>query len=59
MSAFPEQSIEDATRVRQAECEVELIEDVPNTSPRRYRVADSDVVRECFELNSALNSVGG
>ncbi|MDB2266016.1 MULTISPECIES: hypothetical protein [Halorubrum] len=39
-------------------CEVELIEDVPNTSPRRYRVADSDVVRELFELNSALNSVG-
>lgn len=39
--------------------EVELIEEVPNTSPRRYRVADSDVVRELFELNSALNSVDG
>jgi len=39
-------------------CEVELIEEVPNTSPRRYRVADSDVVRELFELNSTLNSVG-
>jgi DNA-binding MarR family transcriptional regulator len=39
--------------------EVELIEEVPDTSPRRYRVADSDVVRELFELNSALNSVGG
>ena len=39
--------------------EVELIEEVPNTSPRRYRVADSNVVRELFELNSALNSVGG
>ncbi|QHS17308.1 hypothetical protein [Halopenitus persicus] len=38
--------------------EVELIEEVPNTSPRRYRVADSDVVRELFELNSALNGVG-
>ncbi|OYR57198.1 hypothetical protein [Halorubrum halodurans] len=38
--------------------EVELIAEVPNTSPRRYRVADSDVVRELFELNSALNSVG-
>ncbi len=37
--------------------EVELIEEVPNTSPRRYRVADSNVVRELFELNSALNSV--
>jgi predicted AAA+ superfamily ATPase len=39
--------------------EVELIEEVPNTSPGRYRVADSDVVRELFELNSALNTVGG
>lgn len=32
--------------------EVELIEEVPNTSLRRYRVADSSVVRELFELNS-------
>jgi predicted AAA+ superfamily ATPase len=39
--------------------EVELIEEVPNTSPRRYRVAESNVVRELFELNSALNNVGG
>ena len=38
--------------------EVELVEEVPNTSPRRYRVADSDVVRELFELNGALNNVG-
>ena len=38
--------------------EVELIEEVPNTSPRRYRVADSNVVRELFELNSALNNAG-
>jgi predicted AAA+ superfamily ATPase len=38
--------------------EVELIEEVPNTTPRRYRVADSEVVRELFELNSALNNVG-
>lgn len=37
--------------------EVELVEEVPNTSPRRYRVADSDVVRELFELNSALNNI--
>jgi len=37
--------------------ETELVEEVPNTSPRRYRVADSDVVRELFELNSALNNV--
>jgi len=38
--------------------EVDLIEEVPNTSPRRYQVADSNVVRELFELNSALNNVG-
>ena len=38
--------------------EVELIEEIPNTSPRRYRVADDDVVRELFELNSAVNSLG-
>jgi len=37
---------------------VELIEEVPDTSPRRYRVADSDVVRELFELDSALNAAG-
>jgi len=39
--------------------EVDCIEPVPNTSPRRYRVADSAVVRELFELNSALNTVSG
>jgi len=38
--------------------EVALIEEVPNTSPRRYQVADSDVVREVFELNSALTNAG-
>ena len=38
--------------------EVELIEEVPDTTPRRYRVADSEVVRELLELNSALNNVG-
>jgi len=37
--------------------EVEVIEEVQNTSPRRYRVADSNVVQELFELNSALNNV--
>jgi predicted AAA+ superfamily ATPase len=36
--------------------EVNLIDDVPNTTPRRYRVADSDVVRELYELNSALGA---
>jgi len=38
--------------------EVELVEEVPNTSPRQYRVADSNVIRELFELNGALNNVG-
>lgn len=37
--------------------EVEIIEEVPNTTPRRYRVAQSDVVQELFTLNSALNAV--
>lgn len=37
--------------------EVELIEEVPDTSPRRYQVADSTVVQGLFELNSALNTV--
>src|SRR6056297_1197409 len=30
--------------------DVELVEPVPNTSPQRYRVAESDVVQELFEL---------
>ena len=38
--------------------EVELIKEVPNTAPQRYRVADSAVVRELYEFNSALNNVG-
>lgn len=36
--------------------EVDIVEEVPNTTPRRYRVAQSDVVQELFELNSALNT---
>jgi DNA-binding MarR family transcriptional regulator len=36
--------------------EVEIVEEVPNTTPRRYRVAQSEVVQELFELNSALNA---
>ena len=36
--------------------ETDILEQVPNSSPRRYRVARSDVVRELFELNSALNT---
>lgn len=38
--------------------ELEIVEPVPNTSPTRYRMADSAVVTELFELNSALNAVG-
>jgi Fic family protein len=38
--------------------ETEIVEEIPNSSPRRYRVAKSDVVQELFELNSALNAVG-
>ena len=37
--------------------ETDIVEEVPNTSPRRYRVAKSEVVQELFELNSALNAV--
>jgi DNA-binding MarR family transcriptional regulator len=36
--------------------EVDIIEEVPNTTPRRYRVASSEVVEELFALNSALNA---
>lgn len=38
--------------------ELDVVEEVPDTSPRRYRVADSDVVQQLFELNSALNAAG-
>lgn len=38
--------------------ETDVVEEVPNTSPRRYRVAKSDVVQELFELNSSLNVAG-
>lgn len=37
--------------------EVEVIEEVPSTSPQRYRLAESAVVEELFALNSALNAV--
>ena len=39
--------------------ETDIVEEVPNTSPRRYRVAKSEVVQELFGLNSALNTVKG
>lgn len=38
--------------------EVDIVEEVPNTRPQRYRVADSNVVEELFALNSALNAAG-
>jgi DNA-binding MarR family transcriptional regulator len=38
--------------------ETDVVEEVPNTSPRRYRVAQSEVVEELFALNSALNAAG-
>ena len=38
--------------------ELEVLEEVPDTSPTRYRMPDSAVVQELFELNSALNAAG-
>jgi DNA-binding MarR family transcriptional regulator len=38
--------------------ETDIVEEIPNSSPRRYRVAKTDVVQELFELNSALNAGG-
>lgn len=35
--------------------EVDIIEAVPNTSPKRYQLAESEVVQALFALNSALN----
>lgn len=53
-AGVPHQTVEDYTNLL---LEVELIEAVPNTSSRRYRVANSSVVQELVELNSALNNV--
>lgn len=36
---------------------LDVLEVVPDTSPTRYRMAESAVVEELFELNSALNAV--
>jgi DNA-binding MarR family transcriptional regulator len=38
--------------------ELDIVEEVPKTSPRRYRVAESDVVEKLFELNGTLNAAG-
>ena len=35
---------------------LDVLEAVPDTSPTRYRMPDSAVVKELFELNSALNA---
>ena len=37
--------------------ELTIIEEVPDTSPQRYRLAQNEVVEALFEFNSALNSV--
>ena len=37
--------------------ELRIIEEVPHTTPQRYQLAESTVVEELFELNSALNNV--
>lgn len=38
--------------------ELNVVEEVPDTSPCRFRVAESPVVQELTELNSALNAAG-
>lgn len=37
---------------------LDVLEEVPDTSPTRYRMPKSAVVQELFELNSALNAAG-
>lgn len=37
---------------------VEVVDVVPDTSPQRYRLAESPVVEELFALNSAINAAG-
>jgi Fic family protein len=37
---------------------LDVLEAVPDTSPTRYRMPKSAVVKELFELNSALNAAG-
>jgi hypothetical protein len=38
--------------------ELDIVGEVPNTSPQRYQLAESDVVEELFAFNSALNAAG-
>ena len=37
---------------------LDVLEEVPNSSPTRYRMPRSAVVEELFELNSARNAAG-
>lgn len=39
--------------------ELDVVEPVPESSPQRYRLADSEVVDALFELNGALNVATG
>lgn len=36
--------------------EVDVVEEVPDTTPQRYRLAERPVVEERFELNGAVNA---
>lgn len=36
--------------------ELDVLETVPETSPQRYRLAESEAVQQLFEFNSALNA---
>lgn len=36
--------------------EVDIVEEVPNTTPQRYRVTESEVVTALLGLNNALNA---
>lgn len=36
--------------------ELKIIEEVPKTSPQRYQLAESDIVQQLLEFNSALNN---
>lgn len=38
--------------------ELDLVDEIPETHPQRYRIRDSEVTRTLFELNSAINAVG-
>lgn len=38
--------------------ELDVVEEVSNTTLRRYQVAESAVVQELYELNSGLNAAG-